>query len=68
VWERARHVLRLRQMLLEFFPAALLAFADLDAPDALELLGRALHVPYDENPARGSRLARSSMNHSLGTS
>jgi transposase len=41
IWERARHVLRLRQMLREFFPAALLAFDDLDAPDTLELLGRA---------------------------
>ena len=32
-------MLRLRQMLREFFPAALLAFDDLGAPDALELLG-----------------------------
>jgi transposase len=41
IWERTRHQLRLRQMLREFFPAALLAFDDLAAPDALELLGRA---------------------------
>jgi transposase len=41
IWERTRHILRLRQMLREFFPAALLAFDDLAAPDALELLGRA---------------------------
>jgi transposase len=34
-------VLRLRSTLREYFPAALLAFEDLDAPDALELLGRA---------------------------
>jgi transposase len=41
IWERTRHLLRLRQMLREFFPAALLAFDDLDAPDTLELLARA---------------------------
>jgi hypothetical protein len=39
IWERTRHTLRLRQMLREFFPAALLAFDDLAAPDTLELLG-----------------------------
>jgi transposase len=38
IWERSRHVLRLRSALREFFPAALEAFPDLDAPDALELL------------------------------
>jgi transposase len=38
IWERSRHVLRLRSALREFFPAALEAFLDLDAPDALELL------------------------------
>jgi len=41
IWDRSRHVLRLRAALREFFPAALEAFADLDAPDTLELLGRA---------------------------
>jgi transposase len=41
IWESTRHLLRLRQMLREFFPAALLAFDDLAAPDVLELLGRA---------------------------
>jgi transposase len=41
IWERTRHILRLRHMLREFFPAALLAFDDLAAQDALELLGRA---------------------------
>jgi hypothetical protein len=40
IWERSRHVLRLRSALVEFFPAALEAFPDLDAPDALELLAR----------------------------
>jgi transposase len=37
VWDRTRHVLRLRSTLRDFFPAALTAFPDLDAPDALEL-------------------------------
>jgi transposase len=53
VWERTRHVLRLRSTLREFFPAALRAFADLDAPDALELLARA------PDPDRASDLSRS---------
>lgn len=39
--ERTRHVLRLRSVLLEFFPAAVEAFGDLAAADALSLLGRA---------------------------
>jgi transposase len=41
VWERTRHVLRLRSTLLEYFPAAVQAFEDLAAPDALSLLARA---------------------------
>jgi transposase len=41
IWDRSRHVARLRSTLREYFPAALLAFDDLDAPDALELLARA---------------------------
>jgi transposase len=51
VWDRQRHVLRLRSALREFFPAALEAFADLAAPEALELLGRA------PDPARAARLS-----------
>ena len=35
VWDRTRHVVRLRGVLREFFPAALEAFADLDAADTL---------------------------------
>jgi transposase len=38
VWERTRHTLRLRSALREFFPAALAAYPDLDAPDTLQLL------------------------------
>ncbi len=41
IWERTRHVNRLRHQLLDFFPAAAEAFEDLDAPDALELLAKA---------------------------
>jgi transposase len=41
IWERTRHVNRLRHQLLDFFPAAVEAFDDLDAPDALELLAKA---------------------------
>lgn len=52
IWERSRHVLRLRAALRDFFPAASEAFDDLDAPDALELLGAA------PDPGRASRLNR----------
>jgi transposase len=41
IWEHTRHVLRLRQALLDFFPAAVAAYPDLAAPDALELLAAA---------------------------
>lgn len=41
IWERARVVHRLRDQLLEYFPAALETFEDLDAPETLELLGKA---------------------------
>lgn len=52
IWDRTRHVLRLRSTLREYFPVALRAFPDLDAPDALELLGRA---PDPDLAARMSR-------------
>jgi transposase len=51
-WERTRQVQRLRHQLREYFPAALDAFEDLDAPDALDLLARA------PDPARAARLTR----------
>lgn len=47
IWDRTRQVLRLRQALREYFPAALETFAQLDrhaglhAGDVLELLGKA---------------------------
>ena len=59
IWDRTRHVLRLRSALREYFPAALVAFDDLDAPDALELLGSA------PDPDRASRLSRSKISAAL---
>lgn len=41
IWDRTRHVLRLRSALREYFPAASEAFEDLAAGDSLELLGKA---------------------------
>jgi transposase len=41
IWERTRHTQRLRHALREYFPAALEAFEDLDAPDTLHLLAKA---------------------------
>jgi transposase len=41
IWERTRHTQRLRHALREYFPAAVEAFEDLDAPDVLELLAKA---------------------------
>ena len=38
IWERTRHVRRLRHGLRDFFPAALVAFDHLSAPDTLALL------------------------------
>jgi hypothetical protein len=52
VWERTRHLLRMRSALREYFPAALEAYAGLTltGPDALELLSRA------PGPASAARL------------
>jgi transposase len=49
IWDRTRHVLRLRAGLREYFPAALEAFEDLAASDTLELLGKA---PDPDSAAR----------------
>ena len=59
IWERHRHMLRLRTVLREFFPAALEAFADLTAPDALELLSKA------SDPASAARLSRAQIASAL---
>lgn len=52
IWDRTRHVLRLRSALREFFPAAMRAFEELDAPEALQLLALA---PDPDTAARLSR-------------
>ena len=41
IWERTRYTQRLRVLLREFYPAALQAFDDLSAAEALELLAKA---------------------------
>jgi len=59
IWERTRHVQRLRNALREFFPAALEAFDDLTSGDALELLGKAA------DPAAAARLNRAQITAAL---
>jgi transposase len=59
IWERTRAVQRLRHQLREYFPAALEAFEDLDAPDVLELLGKA------PDPARARKLTRAQVSAAL---
>jgi len=59
IWERTRAVQRLRHQLREYFPAALEAFEDLDAPDTLELPGKA------PEPARAARLTRAQVSAAL---
>ena len=59
IWERTRQTQRLRYQLREYFPAALAAFEDLDAPDTLELLARA------PDPARAAALTRAQLSAAL---
>jgi transposase len=59
IWDRTRAVQRLRHQLREYFPAALDAFEDLDAPDVLELLAKA------PDPARAARLTRAQVSAAL---
>lgn len=59
IWDRHRQLLRLRGALRESFPAALEAFEDLAAPDALELLGAA------PDPASAARLSRARIRGAL---
>jgi len=61
VWERTRQVLRMRSTLLEYFPAAVQAFEDLAAPDALSVLGRA------PSPDRAAKLNRGQLVAALRT-
>jgi len=59
IWERTRAAQRLRHQLREYFPAALEAFEDLDAPDTLELLAKA------PEPAKAARLTRAQVSAAL---
>ena len=59
IWDRTRHIARLRSALREFFPAALAAFEDLGAPDALSLL---LQAP---DPDRAARLSKAKIGAAL---
>lgn len=61
IWERTRHTQRLRHALLEYFPAVLDAFADLDAPDTLALLRIA------PDPVAAAKLTRSQIRAVLKT-
>jgi Transposase/Transposase IS116/IS110/IS902 family len=59
IWDRTRQLSRLRSALREYFPAALEAFEDLSAPEALELLVAA------PEPERAARLSRSRIGGAL---
>jgi transposase len=59
IWERTRHMLRLRHALREYFPAALEAFDDLGAVDTLELLAKA------PDPVSAAKLNRSQIRAAL---
>ncbi|TKG58459.1 IS110 family RNA-guided transposase [Prauserella endophytica] len=59
IWERTRHTQRLRHALRDYFPAALIAFEDLDAADSLELLAKA------PTPAQAARLTTAQISGAL---
>ncbi len=59
IWERTRTGQRLRHALREYFPAALVAFTDLDAADTLELLAKA------PDPATAARLTTAQISAAL---
>jgi len=59
IWERTRNTNRLRNNLLEFFPAALEAFDDLGSKDALAVLAKA------PTPAQAARLSISQIRSAL---
>jgi transposase len=59
IWERTRAGQRLRHALREYFPAALTALEDLDAPEALELLAKAA------DPASAAKLTLSQISAAL---
>jgi transposase len=61
IWERTRHMLRLRAALRDYFPAALAAYASLTltGADTLELLAKA------PDPARAARLTNAQISAAL---
>ena len=59
IWSRTQQTNRLRSALREYYPAALVAFDDLDHHDALAVLGRA------PDPVTGARLTRSQITAAL---
>ena len=59
IWDRHRSALRLRSLLREYFPGALAAFADLSAPDTLDLLARA------PGPQAAARLSKAQITAAL---
>ena len=59
IWSRSRETNRLRSALREYYPAALVAFEDLDHRDALAVLGRA------PGPRTGARLTLSQIKAAL---
>jgi transposase len=59
IWTRQRQVNTLRSALREFYPAALAAFADLDAAEALAILARA------PDPQTGRGLSRPAIGAAL---
>jgi transposase len=61
IWSRARETNRLRNGLREYYPAALVAFEDLDDRDALAVLAKAPH------PALGAKLTISQLTATLRT-
>jgi len=59
IWVRTRHTNMLRSALRDYYPAALMAFDDLDHPEPLSVLGRA------PTPAAGRSLTRSQIKAAL---
>jgi transposase len=59
IWDRTRQLRRLRHQLRGYFPAALAAFEDLGAGEALELLARA------SEPDRAAKLTRAQVSAAL---
>ncbi len=59
IWDRTRHMNRLRNDLREYFPAALVAFNDLGHSDAVSVLAKASH------PDQAARLSQSQIQSAL---